>query len=562
MTQDSYSAHKATLEMALAAIRARTFWSAYSDRPIPSVYGEDALAHAAPRFKARLNQPFPIDQPNEAGEWVGAERSPYGFPLGILYPKSEPEELIAGARKAMSAWPSAHPEERAETLIEAITRINRESADLAHALMHTTGQSLTMAFRAGGPNAQDRALEAVAYAYDAMMAVPQQPVLWERPQGGNPPVRLRKHFHVVPRGIALIIGCSTFPTWNAYPGIFASLATGNAVIVKPHPNAILPLAISVAVLRETLRDAGFDPNLITLAADTPDAPVTKRLALDPHVRLIDFAGSPEFGGWLEDNARQAQVYTEKAGINAVVVDDFDDIEGMAENLAFSFSLYSGQMGTTPQNIFIPEAGIAAGGRGLSFEEVASRIAAAVEALLVEPAEAVEILGAIRTEVTLRRIEEARQCGEVVLQSHTIQHPQYPGAEIRTPLIVKLKGGDDPAYLREFFGPVVFLIPTRDTADSLARMEASITDHGGLAVGLYSQDRDVIEQCEAAALRAGVNLSVNLVGNIYLNQSTAFSDYHGSGANAASNAVLIDHAFVADRFRVVQSRFLAPPRAAE
>ena len=51
---------------------------------------------------------------------------------------------------------------------------------------------------------------------------------------------------------------------TAIPGLFASLATGNAVIVKPHPGAILPLAITVRIAREVLAEAGFDPNVVTL----------------------------------------------------------------------------------------------------------------------------------------------------------------------------------------------------------------------------------------------------------------------------------------------------------
>ncbi len=71
---------------------------------------------------------------------------------------------------------------------------------------------------------------------------------------------MHKRFSIVPRGIGLVLGCCTFPTWNGYPGLFADLATGNAVIVKPHPGAILPLAITVRIEREVLREAGFDPN--------------------------------------------------------------------------------------------------------------------------------------------------------------------------------------------------------------------------------------------------------------------------------------------------------------
>jgi hypothetical protein len=41
--------------------------------------------------------------------------------------------------------------------------------------------------------------------------------------------------------------------------------------------------------------------------------------------------------------------------------------------------------------------------------------------------------------------------------------------------------------------------------------------------------------------------------VYVNQSAAFSDYHGTGANPAANAALSDSAFVAGRFRVAQSR---------
>ena len=67
----------------------------------------------------------------------------------------------------------------------------------------------------------------------------------------------RSDFRVVPRGIALVIGVSTFPTWNGYPGLFASLATGNAVVVKPHPGAILPLAITVKIARDVLDGGGL-----------------------------------------------------------------------------------------------------------------------------------------------------------------------------------------------------------------------------------------------------------------------------------------------------------------
>ena len=48
----------------------------------------------------------------------------------------------------------------------------------------------------------------------------------------------------------------------------------------------------------------------------------------------------------------------------------------------------------------------------------------------------------------------------------------------------------------------------------------------------------------AALDAGVALSENLLGGVFVNQSAAFSDFHGTGANPAANASYTDGAYVA------------------
>ena len=213
-----------------------------------------------------------------------------------------------------------------------------------------------MAFQAGGAHALDRALEAIAYAYTEMTRTPAT-ALWEKPGRGEP-LRMEKTFTVVPRGVALVIGCNTFPTWNSWPGLFASLVTGNPVVVKPHPAAVLPLAITVQACQEVLAEAGFDRNLVTLAVEDPADRLAATLAVRPEVKLIDFTGGNAFGEWLEDNARQAIVFTEKAGVNTVVVDSTDNFKAMCQNLAFSFSLYTGQMCTAPQNVYLPADGIA------------------------------------------------------------------------------------------------------------------------------------------------------------------------------------------------------------
>jgi len=546
-----FERHRATLDRAVQAIGERSYWSAFPESASPKNYGEGAAEAGKAAFDARLGKRFALTQPGTVGH-VGSEKSPFGMALDVTYPKSDLDALLAAACRAEDQWKKAGPEAWAGVSLEIIARLNRASFEIANAVMHTTGQAFMMAFQAGGPHAQDRALEAVAYAWDELRRVPAQ-ALWEKPQGKNEPIRMEKYFRVVPRGVALVIGCCTFPTWNGYPGMFASLATGNAVIVKPHPGAIMPLAITVAIAREVLAEAGFDPNVVTLLAHETGDDTARTVALRPKVKIIDFTGSTANGRWLEENARQALVYTEKAGVNQVIIDSVSDLKGVARNIAFSLALYSGQMCTAPQNIYIPRDGIATADGPQTFDQVVAAIAEGVQKLLGDPARAVEVLGALQNDGVARRLEAARSLGTVVLDTQAIAHPAFPNATVRTPLIVKLKGTDRAAYLNEWFGPIAFVISTESTEDSLAIARDTVRGHGALTLSVYSTSEEVIDEAIAVAEDAGVALSINLTGAVFVNQSAAFSDFHGTGANPAANSALTDSAYVASRFRVVQHR---------
>lgn len=559
MSTDFFDRHRETLERAVRALGERDHYSAYPEVPSGKIYGETAKADGQAAFEARLGQPFEIDQPTTGGHVTG-ETSPYGLELGVQYPASDVSALVEAGKTAMRDWAAATSEERVGTCLEIIHRLNQRSFEMACAVMHTTGQGFMMAFQAGGPHAQDRALEAVASAWIELTRTPAA-ATWRKQVGRDEVVTLEKSWRVVPRGVAAVVACSTFPTWNGYPGIFASLATGNAVIVKPHPGAVLPLAISVDIAREVLREAGFDPNLLMLAVDTPDAPVTGELVTHPDVRIVDYTGGSSFGSWIEENARQAVVFTEKAGINSVILDSIDDLRAVTGNLAFSLSLYSGQMCTTSQNIFIPRDGITVGGEQMSFDDVAAAIVKAVDWLLGDPRRATEILGAIQNPQTAARIDEAAASGTVVRESPAITNDAFPDATVRGPLILRVNAADETAYGEERFGPIVYLVATEDTAQSIEIAARLARERGAITGSVYSTDDDVLDSAVDALTAAGVAVSCNLTGSIWVNQSAAFSDFHVSGANPAGNACLCDSAFIAGRFRLAQSRRPAPVAAA-
>lgn len=540
------------IDEAVDAIRSRDHFSAFAESPSPRVYGEGAAEAGRAAFDQLLGGDFDISTPG-AGDRVSPEVSPYGLTLGVAYPRiarDDVDALVSAAIAGRRAWREAGPRRRAEVCVAILEALHSRVFELAHAVQHTSGQAFVMAFQAGGTHALDRGLEAVAYALAAQEFHPAT-ATWTKP-GRKQDLVLDKTFTPVGRGLALLIGCNTFPTWNSYPGLFASLATGNPVIIKPHPNAVLPLAITAQVCRQVLAEQGFDPHLVTLAVEREGDGLAKELAVHEAVRLIDYTGGNEFGDWLVDHARQAIVFAEQAGVNAVVLDSTDDFTGMINNLAFSLVLYSGQMCTTSQNLFIPAAGIETDQGQLSPAEVGAALGRAIDELLGPDEKAVELLGAIVNDRIPTLVELSRSYGEVLVESRALTHPAFDDAVIRTPSLIMVDE-ESTAYEQECFGPITFLVTTESTSASIHQFVRTVSEHGAMTAGVHSTSEGVVEAMREAALDVGVALSENLTGGVYVNQSAAFSDFHGTGANAAANAAYTDLAYVANRFHVVESR---------
>jgi len=553
MTHPLLEKHRATLEGALSAIATRGYWSPYAEMPSPKLYGETAPQDGKRAFEAHLGKRFELEQPGQTG-WHGGEVSPYGVALDVSYPVCEPEALIDAANAAAKSWQAVGADGRIGICLEILDRLNKQSFEIAHAVMMTSGQGWMMAFQAGGPHAQDRGLEAVTYAWREQSFVPTE-TTWEKPQGKNPALVMKKHYQIVGRGVGLVIGCGTFPTWNTYPGLFATLSTGNPVIVKAHSNAILPAAITVRTIRAVLAENGVDPNLVSLCVATQRT-VTQALATHSAVKSIDFTGSNVFGQWLIENARQAQVYAELAGVNNIVIDSTDAYKAMLGNLAFTLSLFSGQMCTTTQVVVVPAGGIDTDEGHKTYDEFCADLAKAVERFLSKPEVAHAVLGAIQSADTVERIDIANSgaLGKVVLASKALENPEFPAAKVRTPVLLACDAADEQAFMEERFGPISFIVKAADTAAAIALSERAVTVHGALTVGVYSTRREVIDAMTEATWRGKVALSINLTSGVFVNQSAAFSDYHGTGGNPAANASYSDSAFVANRFRVVQRRY--------
>ena len=547
-----FTKHQPVLTKAVEALHARTFYAAFPEHPAPAVYGETADADGQAKFKNQLGKKFEELKQTGATSWGGQEESPYTQePLGVSYPLVPVNTLIENSKKAFTPWRKASVQDRAGILMESLDRAKKRFFEIAYATMHTTGQGYMMAFQASGPHAADRALEATAAGYEELNRFPGK-ALWDKPMGKFN-IQLNKEWRAVPKGISVVIGCSTFPTWNSVTGIYGSLMTGNTVIVKPHPGAILPIAIFVAEIQNVLAENNLDPNVCQLAVDTFDKMITKELAEHTDVKLIDYTGNSAFGSYLEALPGKT-VFTEKTGVNSVIIDSVEDVDKAAANLAFSVNLYSGQMCTAPQNFYIPVDGINSPSGKISFDDFAQKFVAQISGLVDNPKAGPFVLGAVQNKKTSERVVEAEKLpGKVLLKSKTIDNPQFKNARTATPVVIELDASKKEIYSKELFGPIALLIKTKNTDQSIALAQEMAQQHGAISCGAYTTNAEVHEKIADAMAMAATPVSFNLTGGIYMNQNAAFSDFHVTGGNPAGNASFTNPEYVTKRFTWVGHR---------
>jgi phenylacetic acid degradation protein paaN len=548
-----FDKHKYKITEATDALFKRYFYAAYPENP--KAYGEEADANGKTAFAKSMNHNFGELLQGESKSFIGEEISPYlQVGIGIKYPSFDVETLVANSQRALKQWRNISAEDRAGILVETLERIKERFFEIAYATMHTTGQSFMMSFQASGPHACDRSMEAIAQGMSELNRFPQS-TEWKKNLGKFDLV-LNKNWKAVPKGISLVIGCSTFPTWNSVPGMYASLITGNTVIVKPHPKAVLPMAIVIAEVQKVLQENGIDPCVCQLAVDSSKSPVTKQLAEHTAIKLIDYTGSTSFGKYVESIPGK-QSFTENAGVNSVILHSTNDLKATMQNIAFSVSLYSGQMCTAPQNIFIPSGGIETPNGIVSYADCTQALVDAINGIVNNPKAGPPTVGAIQSDITLARTQNAATIGgKILLNSAPVKNEEFEHARTASPTLIEVSGGDMAIYQTEQFGPIAFLIKCKDIEECISKAKQMAIEHGAITCLAFSTNAQVKEQITSAMNEAFTPVSFNFSGAAFVNQHAAFSDFHVTGGNPSGNASFTNPEYINRRFVWVGNREMA------
>ncbi|MEM1418162.1 MAG: aldehyde dehydrogenase family protein [Myxococcota bacterium] len=406
----------------------------------------------------------------------------------LLHPEDAPE-LLARAREAQRAWAREPTLARCRVLGFVRDALADAADELAELVSAETGK----------PRFEALVHEVLVGADLASWTVREAPrVLAPRDAVTRLQRHRRSYVHRAPRGVVLYLAPWSYPLLLPLAASFASLAAGNAIVVKSSVRTPLTFRRAAAIAT----DAGLPRGLLQAATGTKSVGVALREA-GPD--LVLFAGSPVTARRvMADCARRGvPCSVELGGKTAAIVGADADLERTARSLVWGAFMNAGQASVCVERVFVHKSLEAA---------LTARVVELTQALRVGPdtgGDDVDV-GAITTEKQLEHV--AQSVRRAVEEGATLltggRRHEGPG-RFYAPTVL---GGvrDEMRVAREVtFGPVLPFLVFDDERVAIARANAT---GPALAGYVFTRDRDRGRQL-AEALRAGV-VMVNGVVTAY------------------------------------------------
>ncbi|MFI6585169.1 aldehyde dehydrogenase family protein [Embleya sp. NPDC050493] len=400
-------------------------------------------------------------------------------------PPADVHRAAERARAAGRGWVAAGASARCAALGAAADRLAASADTFADLIVREVGKPIT---EARGEVA--RAVAILRYnaqqVYDPVGSV-------HEPAAGPGLLLTRRR----PYGLAGLITPWNFPLaiplWKAAP----ALATGNAVLLKPAPQAL-----GCAQQLAELLDAVLPADLFTVLPGEAGTGAAVVEAAD----VVSFTGSTAVGLDVvrAGTARGVPVQAEMGGCNAALVLPDADVRSTAAQLIAAAFGYAGQKCTATRRIIVVG----------DPDPLREALDAATRALPVgDPADAATVCGPVVTEAARDRVraalDSATAAGGRVLTSGSA----HDGAGwFATPTILEQVPAGHAALREEVFGPVAVLQRAGDLEQAIAL--ARDVPHG-LVTSVHTRDLD-------AALAVVDRIDTGLVK---VNAPTTGVDFH-------------------------------------
>ncbi len=433
------------------------------------------------------------------GEWVAPSG---GGVVDVIDPATEkvigyvPEggtadadAAVAAARRAFD--PAITVAERRSRLQRVIDAMEKRLPDIAHLITAEMGAPVRVA-----QTVQTQVPLAVAHGFDDVMDT----FAFEERIGNS--LVLRE-----PYGVVAAITPWNYPLYQVVAKVLPAIAAGCTVVLKPSNEAPL----SVFEFIEACQDAGLPPGVINVVSG-PGRVIGEHLAAHPDVDFVSFTGSTSVGARVGELAGRSvkKVALELGGKSANVILDGADLATAVKVGVGNAFLNGGQTCMAWTRMLVPTA---------HYQEALGLIEAATARYTVgDPWDPGTRIGpsASRAQFQTVRgfIERAQSDGARLLVGGA--DPVHEKGFFLAPTVFADVDPDSELGQEEVFGPVLAVIPYRDTDDALRI--ANGTPYG-LSGAVWAADDDT-----AIAFARGVQTGqLDINGGAY-NPAAPFGGY--------------------------------------
>jgi len=284
----------------------------------------------------------------------------------------------------------------------------------------------------------------------------------------RPRHRMYEQWH--PLGVVGIISAFNFPVavwaWNA----FIAAVCGDTCVWKPsHSTPLCAIAVQ-RICNEVLAREKLPPVFQLLIP--ADNSLAERLVDDRRVALLSFTGSTNVGRRVGERvaSRLGRSLLELGGNNAIIVDEFANLDLAVPAIVFGSVGTAGQRCTTTRRLLVHQSRIG---------ELERRLVAAYEQVRIgNPLDPQVLMGPLVDAGAVRRYQAAlddarKQGGEILCGGRVLPGP----GNFVEPTIVRARN-DMPVVRHETFAPILYVIP-------YATLDEAIAMHNDTDYGLSS-----------------------------------------------------------------------------
>ncbi|OHE02722.1 MAG: aldehyde dehydrogenase [Sulfurimonas sp. RIFCSPLOWO2_12_FULL_36_74] len=367
--------------------------------------------------------------------------------------------------------------QRCNWLLDVAKKLKENREDLAKTITDEVGKPIMFS-----KIEVDRCIETVTLSAEVMRTMHGETINTDAMNSGK---KTMAFFSRVPSGVVVAITPFNFPLNLVAHKLAPALVAGNAVVLKPTPEAPLTAYKFAKLFIESefaIKDA--------LSVVYGDAEVGNALVTSDIPRVISFTGSVTVGNIITKNAGIKKVSLELGGNAATFIDKSADLELAAARCAIGAFVNSGQVCISLQRIYV-DAEI--------YDEFASKMAIESKKLVVgSPYSDDTFMGPLIDDEACARamnwVESAIKEGATPLLAPKVDGRMF------YPCVMTDVTQDMKIVCEEVFAPIVSLIKVNNFDEALALMNDSPY---GLQFSIFTNDlkltQRAIEELDAGGI---------------------------------------------------------------